>query len=127
MYRLRLDVETDIRDVKITLKTDDLLSKSVDMLKKEIAMAFRGLQPGGPGTASGALRAWVKPRRLSFSGVWSLVKIILLQPVEATSEQWQERFELVPCGLRAAETFRTDQVDNTPAGHPSSAKIPQPA
>ena len=37
---MRLDVETDIRDVKITLKTDDLLSKSVDMLKKEIAMAF---------------------------------------------------------------------------------------
>ncbi len=26
--------------MKITLKTDDLLSKSVDMLKKEPAMAF---------------------------------------------------------------------------------------
>jgi hypothetical protein len=102
LYRLRLDVETDIRDVKITLKTDDLLSKSVDMLKKEIAMAFVAYNLVVQVRRLAAQRAGVKPRRLSFSGVWSLVKIILLRPVEATSEQWQERFELVlrACGQR---------------------------
>ena len=49
-----------------------------------------------------AQQAGVAPRRLSFSGAWSLVKMILLDPVKWTPETfWQNfRFVLRGCAQR---------------------------
>ena len=40
LYRLRQDVETDIRDVKRTLRVEEMRGKSEDMVRKEWAMGM---------------------------------------------------------------------------------------
>jgi len=99
LYHLRQDVETDIRDVKVALKTEEVRSKSVAMLSKELALSMVAYNLVVQVRRLAAKKAGVKPRRLSFTGVWTLVRIILLADKEGTTEQWLAKFELV---LRAA-------------------------
>lgn len=99
LYLLRQDVETDIRDVKVTLKLEEVRSQGVAMLSKELALSTVAYNLVVQVRRLAARQAGVAPRRLSFSGVWSLVRIILLQPADWTPQQWREKFELV---LRAA-------------------------
>lgn len=94
-YRCRLDVETDIRDVKITLQTDRIRARSVDMLVKELTLGTVAYNLVVQVRRLAAQKAEVAPRRLSFAGVWSLVKVLLLRPTAGTPEQWAERFEIV--------------------------------
>jgi hypothetical protein len=99
LYRLRQDVETDIRDVKIALKLEEVRSKSAAMLSKELALSMVAYNLVVQVRRLAARKAGVQPRRLSFTGVWTLVKVILLAHQERTPQQWLAKFELV---LRAA-------------------------
>ena len=97
-YRRRLDVETDIRDVKITLKTDDVRARSVAMLDKELTLGTVDYNLVVQVRRLAAREAHVEPRRLSFAGVWALVKVVLLGPTDGTPEQWAERLDVVVRG-----------------------------
>lgn len=99
LYRLRQDVETDIRDVKLTLKTEEIRAKSVAMVSKELALSMVAYNLVVQIRRLAAQAAGVRPRRLSFAGVWSLVRIILLTPRDGTSQDEVAKFDLV---LRAA-------------------------
>ena len=95
LYRHRQDVESDIRDVKVALKMEDLHGQSADMVGKELAMGMIAYNLVVQVRRLAAKRIRIEPRRLSFTGVWSLVKTILLSPNEWTLEDYASTFEQV--------------------------------
>lgn len=95
LYGLRFNVETDIRNVKVVLRMEELRGQSHSMLRKELALGTVAYNLVIQIRRLAAQQAGVAPRRLSFSGSWSLVKIILLDPVKWTTESFLENFRFV--------------------------------
>ena len=95
LYRRRVDIETDIRDLKKTLKMDELECRTVAMVEKEIAMGMVAYNLVMQVRRLAATRAKVKPRRLSFTAVLVLVKVLLLGDNGWSLEEWQGNFERV--------------------------------
>jgi hypothetical protein len=94
LYRRRLDVETDIRDLKQTLAMNRLSGKSAEMVEKELILGLLGYNLVNQVRRLAATQAHVNPRRLSFAGTWSLVRGLLGTPAEGLSQdQWEKRFE----------------------------------
>jgi hypothetical protein len=94
VYRRRADVETDIRDIKQTLSMDCFSGKDSDMVEKELLVSVVAYNLVNQVRRLAAKQASVQPRRLSFAGVWSLVKSFLAAVSEGLSEQQcQKRFE----------------------------------
>jgi hypothetical protein len=106
LYRHRQDVETDIRDVKRTLELDALRGRSEPMVRKELSAGIVAYNLVVQVRRLAAARAGVSPRRLSFAGVWSLVKVVLLSGNEWSLSQWAEKFEWV---LRGAAQRKVPQ------------------
>ena len=95
LYGLRFNVETDIRNVKVVLRMDELRGQSRYMLRKELALGTVAYNLVIQIRRLAAQQAGVPPRRLSFSGSWSLVKIILLDPVKWTTDAFLQNFRFV--------------------------------
>jgi hypothetical protein len=95
LYRCRQDVETDIRDVKCTLDLEQLRGRSVAMVRKELSAGVVAYNVVVQVRRLAAARAGVAPRRLSFAGVWSLVRVVLLSANAWSLAQWEEKFEWV--------------------------------
>jgi hypothetical protein len=94
LYRRRLDVETDIRDLKQTLSMDQLGGRSSQMVQKELVLGVLGYNLVNQIRRLAAQRACVEPRRLSFAGTWSLVRGLLgLLSAGVPEDQWQNRFD----------------------------------
>ena len=94
LYRRRLDVETDIRDVKVALRTEEIEARSEEMVRKELAASIIAYNLVVQMRRLAAEATGVPPRRLSFRGVLGAVRIVLLEPMCTTAEGWRERFEL---------------------------------
>ena len=100
LYKARQDVETDIRDVKRTQRMDELRGQSAAAVGKECRRAWWPIicwSRCGDWRRLG--RAGVAPRRLSFAGVWSLVKVTRLSGPARSPEEWSEALDRV---IRAA-------------------------
>lgn len=96
MYHGRQDVETDLRDLKQTLRLEVLRSRSPAMIRKELAAATVAYNLVVLTRKLAAARAKVKPRSLSFARVCSLVKVLLRQqPSDLEPARTQERIEQV--------------------------------
>jgi hypothetical protein len=95
LYAKRWSVETDIRQLKRTLQCDRLRGRSPEMIMKELAMAMVSYNLVVQVRRIAAEGVHLPPRRLSFSGVWSLVTTILLSSNDWTADEWLERFEWV--------------------------------
>lgn len=95
LYGLRFHVETDIRNVKVVLRMDELRGQSRSMLRKELALGTVAYNLVIQIRRLAARQAGLEPRRLSFSGSWSLVKIVLLQPSRWTAAEFLSNFRLV--------------------------------
>jgi hypothetical protein len=106
LYHRRQDVETDIRDVKRTLKLEELRGQSVEMVRKELSAGVVAYNLVVQVRRLAAARVGVAPRRLSFAGVWSLVKVVLLSGNDWSLPQWEEKFEWV---LRGAAQRKVPQ------------------
>ena len=65
------------------------------MIRKELAMAMVAFNLVVQVRAVAAERLKLPPRRLSFTGVWSLVTHVLLNPNNWTAEEWEKNFEWV--------------------------------
>jgi hypothetical protein len=74
LYHRRQDVETDIRELKETLKLGELRGKSVAMVEKEMVAGVLAYNLAVQVRRLAAVRVNVQPRQLSFAGVWSLLK-----------------------------------------------------
>lgn len=98
LYARRQEVETDIRDLKITLRTEEIRAKSVDMLRKELAASIIAYNLVQQVRRIAASQVNAKPRRLSFRGVWNAVHICLLEPRlgkdDLPAAEWVVKFEL---------------------------------
>lgn len=92
LFRRRYDVEFDIRDVKVTMDTENIRAKSVDMVKKELMGSIIAYNLVAQLRRGAAKLAKVQPRRLSFSGVWLSFQDHLLRKQCKTFEQWQLAF-----------------------------------
>lgn len=93
LYARRWEIETDIRHLKRALQLDAMRGQSPEMVVKEIAMATVSYNLVIQVRRLAAERAKVPPKRISFTGVWSLVTIMLLAPNNRTAEEWEEKFE----------------------------------
>ena len=93
LYGRRQDVETDIRDVNVTLKTEALSSRGVAMLRKELCVSMVACNLVVQLRRLAAQRAGAPPRRPTFAGTWSAVRIALPSAPHWSAEEWR-RFEL---------------------------------
>lgn len=90
----RWNVETDLRDLKRTLLLADLRGKSVAMVEKEVVLATVAYNLVNQARRLAAGRAGVPPRRLSFQGVWSILKTLGLSLLaNPDTTQWPQEFD----------------------------------
>lgn len=92
LYQHRYDVEFDIRDLKVTMDAENILAKSVEMVKKELMASVIAFNLVMQFRRQASQLAHVEPRRLSFSGVWLSFRDHLLLKEAATLEEWQELY-----------------------------------
>ena len=88
LYRRRYDVEFDIRDLKVTMDTENIRTKSVDTMMKELLGSVIAYNLVAQLRKQAAKLINVLPRRLSFSGVWLDFQTGLLRKELMTLEQW---------------------------------------
>ncbi len=77
IYKLRWNIETDLRSLKRTVRLDQLSSKSLDMVEKELLLAIAAYNLVRAVMCLAARRANLKPRQLSFSFVRTVVEAAL--------------------------------------------------
>jgi hypothetical protein len=102
LYSRRYDVEFDIRDLKVTMDAENILAKSVDMIKKELFTSVVAYNLVAQFRRQAAKLARVAPRRLSFKGVWTSFRDHLLLKEAADFDEWQELYTnaLISAGNR---------------------------
>jgi len=91
MYKLRWNVETDLRSLKRTVGLHQLSSKSLDMVEKELLLAITAYNLVRAVMCLAARRANLSPRQLSFSFVQTVVEAGLAGLDHATSEAEYQR------------------------------------
>jgi hypothetical protein len=102
LYSRRYDVEFDIRDLKVTMDAENILAKSVEMVKKELFTSVVAYNLIAQFRRQAARLARVKPRRLSFKGVWLSFRDHLLLKEPETLSEWQDLYvgALISAGNR---------------------------
>jgi hypothetical protein len=94
IYKLRWNVETDLRSLKRTVGLHQLSSKSLDMVEKELLLAVAAYNLVRAVMCMAARRANLTPRQLSFSFVQTVVEFALPGLDQATSEaEYQLRLD----------------------------------
>ena len=94
IYKLRWDVETDLRSLKRTVGLHQLSSKSLDMVEKELLLAIAAYNLIRAVMCLAARRANLTPRQLSFSFVQTVVEAALPGLDHAvTDEEYQRRLD----------------------------------
>ena len=92
LYLRRYDIEFDIRDLKVTMDTENIRAKKLDTVMKELLGSVIAYNLVAQFRRQAAELASVKPRRLSFSGVWLTFQHHLLYAPPQSFEQWQETY-----------------------------------
>ncbi|MCI0353299.1 MAG: IS4 family transposase [Acidobacteriales bacterium] len=94
LYRLRWNIETDLRSLKRTLELHQVTSKTKNMVEKEVTMAVCAYNVVRAVMYLSASRAGLQPRQLSFSTAQDAVMAAwpYLQRAEAMAE-FQEEME----------------------------------
>jgi hypothetical protein len=94
IYKLRWNVETDLRSLKRTVGLHQLSSKSLEMAEKELLTAVAAYNLVRAVMCLAARNADLAPRQLSFSFVQTVVEAALPGLDQATTDdEYQERFE----------------------------------
>lgn len=89
LYRLRWNVETDLRSIKQTVRLQQLSSRSTQMLEKDLLLALAAYNLVRAVICLAAEKAKVEPRRISFTSVYTLVETFLPDILTAHSpQQW---------------------------------------
>jgi putative transposase len=94
LYKLRWNVETDLRSLKHTVGLHQLSSKSGAMVEKELLLAMAAYNLVRAVMCLAARRAKLTPRQLSFSFVRTVVEAALPSLESASSEaEYQQRLD----------------------------------
>lgn len=108
IYRMRYDVEHDIRDVKVSLDTESIRAKSVAMVQKELLTSIVAYNLVMQFRRQAATIAKLPPRRLSFTGVWNTFESFLLHQPPCTAAEWLQRYD------GALQIAARDKLPNRP-------------
>jgi putative transposase len=94
IYKLRWNVETDLRSLKETVGLHQLSGQSVDMVEKELLLGIAAYNLVRAVMCLAARRANLTPRQLSFSFVRTVVEAALPSLASAPNEaEYQQRME----------------------------------
>lgn len=94
IYKLRWNIETDLRSLKSTVGVQQLSSKSVDMVEKELLLAIAAYNLIRAVMCLAARRAQLLPRQLSFSFVRNVVEAALPGLAQASDDaEYQRRLD----------------------------------
>ena len=94
MYKLRWNIETDLRSLKRTVGLQQLRGQSVDLVEKELLLAISAYNLVRAVMCLAARRVGLEPRRLSFSFVQTVVEAGLPSLNSATTDlEYQQRWE----------------------------------
>ncbi len=123
LYLRRYDIEFDIRDLKVTMDTENIRAKKLDTVMKELHGSVIAYNLVTQFRRQAAELASVKPRRLSFSGVWLTFQHHLLFAPAQSFEQWQETYAaaLVSAANRRLPN-RPNKRSSPRAAHPRRPK-----
>jgi hypothetical protein len=92
IYKLRWNIETDLRSLKRTVGLQQLSGQSPDLVEKELLLAVAAYNLVRGVMCLAARRAEVKPRQLSFSFVQTVVQMALPGLEHAATEsEYQQR------------------------------------
>lgn len=91
LYSRRYDIEFDIRDLKVTMDTENIRARSVSMMKKELMASVIAFNLVMQFRRQAAKLARVEPRRLSFKGCWTSFQNHLLKQNQETFQGWEIR------------------------------------
>jgi hypothetical protein len=105
-YGRRYDVEHDIRDMKVTLGIENIRAKSDEMVQKELLCSVVAYNLVVQLRREAAKIAKVKPRQLSFTGVWTTMQCYLLQQPPCSAAEWLNRYE------RALKSASNEKLPN---------------
>ena len=92
LYLRRYDIEFDIRDLKVTMDTENIRAQKLDTVMKELLGSVIAYNLVAQFRRQAAKLARVQPRRLSFSGVWLTFQHHLLYAPPQSFEQWQATY-----------------------------------
>ena len=93
-YRSRYDVETDIKEIKVVLNTENIRAQSEEMVLKELYTSLIAYNLLIQFRRQAALRSRVEPRRLSFTEVLNTYNSFLKFDLSVRpAEECVERFE----------------------------------
>lgn len=103
LYKLRWNIETDLRSLKRTVDLHQLTSQTVSMVEKELLAAVSAYNLIRAFMYLAAREAGVSPRQLSFSTCQDAVMAALPDLLRARTErQWQREMErLLPVLIQA--------------------------
>lgn len=92
LYSCRYNVEFDIRDLKVTMDTENIRAKSVEMFQKELDTSVVAYNLVTQFRRQAAQLANVPPRRLSFQGVWRTFRYELLMKECPSFHEWMDLY-----------------------------------
>lgn len=123
-YERRYDVEHDIRDIKVTLDTENIRAQSVAMVRKELLTSIVAYNLVVQFRRQAATLANVLPRRLSFTRVWQTFESFLLHQAPGNAETWRGRYtEALRLAAKYGKLPKRSKPRNPPRrAHPRRAK-----
>lgn len=108
LFEHRVQVEIDIRNLKVVMDTENIRAKSVDTFKKELYTSVVAYNLVSQFRRQAAELNNVAPRRMSFKRTWTTFQTFLLRHMHTDAKDWREAF-------RTALFYATkDKLPNRP-------------
>lgn len=93
LFKYRVEVEFDIRNLKVVLDTENIRAKSVDVFLKELYTSVVAYNLVGQFRRQAAEIIDEPPRRMSFKRTWTTFQTFLLRSMHSDPKDWREAFE----------------------------------
>ncbi len=93
LYGKRWEVEVDIRNIKVVLDTESIRARSEDMVHKELLTSMVAYNLVVQFRRQAARMANLPAKRLSFTGVWSTFRQLVLSHRFSEPVQWLEQYK----------------------------------
>lgn len=94
LFEYRVQVEFDIRNLKVVMDTENIRAKKVDTFKKELYTSVVAYNLVGQFRRQAAEINDVAPRRMSFKRTWTTFQTFLLRHMHQQPDQWREQFKV---------------------------------
>jgi Transposase DDE domain len=93
LYRRRVDIEVDIRNLKVVLDTENIRARSVEMFFKELLTSIVSYNLVSQFRRQAAELVNEPPRRMSFKRIWTTFRQFLLSAMYTDAIKWRTRYD----------------------------------